>query len=132
MSPASPSCPTPARAARRLFAFPAALLLAAALPALAQDPTVTAAVPDTTEQATYDLVVTISGTNFGADSVVDFYVTGTTDPGGITVKKVRRRNTKTLEATIDVAADAQTQYRFASSSRCSPRSPGPTSRRPRR
>jgi len=115
MSPSACLAIPPARPPRRSFLFLSlalALLLTGALPALAQDPVVTAAVPDTTEQATYDLVVTISGSNFGTDSVVDFYVTGTTDPGGITVKKVRRRNPKTLEATIDVAADAQFQYKF--------------------
>ena len=35
-------------------------------------------------------------------------VTGTGDPGGITVKKVKRRGPKTLKVTIDVAPDAVT------------------------
>jgi hypothetical protein len=81
-------------------------LLLAAAPAFAQDPVVTAADPDMAEQETYDLVVKISGSNFGVDSQVDFFVAGTTNPGGIHVTNVKRKNPKTLEATIDVAPDA--------------------------
>lgn len=43
---------------------------------------------------------------------MSFVVTGTTNPGGITVKSTRYRNPKTIEATIDVAPDAQTQLKF--------------------
>jgi len=99
--------PTTRGALRRwsaaLFLLP---LLLAASPAFAQDPVVTAADPDMAEQETYDLVVKITGNNFGVDSQVDFFVAGTTDPGGIHVKHVKRKNPKTLEATIDVAPGA--------------------------
>ena len=87
-----------------------AALLFAALPAFAQDPVVTAADPNQAEQETYGLVVKITGNNFGVDSQVDFFATGTTNPGGIAVKNVKRRNAKTLEATIDVAPDALTLF----------------------
>jgi hypothetical protein len=89
-----------------------ALLLFAAFAASAQDITVTSADPAEAEQGTLGLVVKISGSNFAKDSKVSFLVTGTTNPGGITVRSVKYRNPKSLEATIDVASDAQTQNRF--------------------
>jgi hypothetical protein len=89
-----------------------ALLLFAAFAAAGQEITVTAADPPETEQGTLSLVVKIAGANFGKDSKVSFLVAGSTDPGGITVKSVKYRNPKSLEATIDVAPDAQTQNRF--------------------
>jgi hypothetical protein len=87
-------------------------LLLTALPAGAQTITVTSAVPDTTEQGTVDLVVTIGGEGFAKGAKAAFYVTGTTNPGGITVKSTKYKNAKTLEATIDVALDAQTELKF--------------------
>jgi hypothetical protein len=77
-----------------------------ALPALAQDPVVTAADPSSAEQETYDLDVMVTGDNFGADSVVDFLLSETGTPGGIHVKKVKRQGPKNLKVTIDVDADA--------------------------
>lgn len=87
-------------------------LLVVALPASAQVVEVTSVVPSQTEQGTIGVVVTIGGLNFTKGSQVAFYVTGTTNPGGVAVKSVRYKNTKTLEATIDVASDAQTQLKF--------------------
>jgi len=87
-------------------------LLLPALPAGAQTITVTSAVPDVTDQGTYDLVVTIGGDGFAKGARADFFVTGTTNPGGITVKSTRYRNPKTIEAIIDVAPDAQTELKF--------------------
>ena len=100
----TPSTRTPAC----LVALLAAALLLAAHPAAAQTVTVTSAVPEATEQGTVDLVVTIAGDGFAKGARAAFYVTGTTNPGGVTVKSTRYRNPKTLEATIDVAPDAQT------------------------
>ena len=68
--------------------------------------------PDTADQGIVDLVVTIGGENFGKGSKVAFYVTGTTNPGGIVVKGVEFKDSKTLDATIDVAPDAQTELKF--------------------
>jgi hypothetical protein len=82
------------------------------LPARAQSIKVTSAVPDTAEQGMVDLVVTIGGENFGKGSKVAFFVTGTTNPGGIVVKGVKFKDSKTLDATIDVAPDAQTDLKF--------------------
>jgi hypothetical protein len=87
-------------------------LLLWGLPASAQAIKVTSAVPDVTDQGTVGLVVTIGGENFGKSSRVNFYVTGTTNPGGITVRNVNYKNPQTLVATIDVAPDAQTTLKF--------------------
>ena len=87
-------------------------LLVVALPAFAQVIEVTSVVPSQTEQGTIGVVVTIGGAGFDRGSKVAFYVTGSTNPGGIVVKSVKYKNTKTLEATIDVASDAQTQFKF--------------------
>lgn len=87
-------------------------LLGPALPASAQTVTVTSAVPDMADQGTLGLVVAISGDGFAKGSKVAFLVTGTTNPGGITVKSVKYKNPKALEATIDVAPDAQTDLKF--------------------
>jgi len=113
MRPSSPIANPPARAARRLLLLAFALLLAGALPALGAPPIkVTTAVPDTGEQGTLSLVVRIAGDNFGTDSQVAFYITGTTNPGGITVKNVRWVNAKALDATLDIDAAAQTEFKF--------------------
>ena len=87
-------------------------LLLWGLPAAAQVIKVTSAVPDVTDQGTVGLVVTIGGENFGKSSKVNFYVTGTINPGGIAVRNVNYKNPQTLEATIDVAPDAQTDLKF--------------------
>ncbi|PWB72744.1 MAG: hypothetical protein C3F15_10695, partial [Holophagae bacterium] len=58
----------------------AAAVLLPALPAAAQTITVTSAVPDVTDQGTYDLLVTIDGDGFAKGAKATFYVTGTTNP----------------------------------------------------
>lgn len=87
-------------------------LLGVALPAFGQVIEVTSAVPAETEQGMLGVVVAIGGAGFDRGSKVAFYVTGSTNPGGIVVKNVKYKNTKSLEVTIDVAPDAQTQLRF--------------------
>jgi hypothetical protein len=67
---------------------------------------VTAADPASTYQGTVSLDVTVSGSGFDNSAKAQFFVTGTTNPGGITVKKVQFRNSKELVATIDVADTA--------------------------
>jgi hypothetical protein len=74
--------------------------------ALAQDPQVNSANPSTALQGT-ELDVEIAGTGFDNSAAVDFFVTGTTDPGGITVKKVKVRGSKKIIATIAIAAEAE-------------------------
>lgn len=104
--------PAPFRGERTLLValLLAGLLLAA--PAGAQTITVTSAVPEMADQGTLGLVVAVSGGGFDKGSKVAFFVTGTTNPGGITVKSVKYKNPKALEATIDVAPDAQTTLKF--------------------
>lgn len=67
---------------------------------------VTSADPAETSQGTASLDVEISGSGFDATATVQFLVTGTTNPGGITVRKVVVRGSKKLVATIDVADTA--------------------------
>src|SRR5262245_26665538 len=64
---------------------------------------VTAADPSSTTQGTLSLDVTVSGSGFDSSAAVAFLVTGTSNPGGITVKRVTVTGPKKLIATIDVA-----------------------------
>ena len=89
------------------------LLLASSSSVAAQSEIqVNTADPSTTEQGTYDLEVMVGGENFPSDAEVDFFVSGTQDPGGITVKKVKRQGPKNLKVTIDVDEAAQTELKF--------------------
>jgi hypothetical protein len=63
---------------------------------------VTAATPSSTVQGTVSLDVIVSGSGFDSTSSAQFFVTGTTNSGGITVKKTTFRNSKEVVATIDV------------------------------
>jgi len=67
---------------------------------------VTAATPPSAVQGTLSLDVVVSGAGFDNTAKVQYFVTGTTNPGGITVKKVVFRNSKELVTTIDVADTA--------------------------
>jgi hypothetical protein len=68
--------------------------------------TVTAANPPSAVQGTIALDVEVTGSGFNNSASVRFYVTGTADTGGITVKKVNVNSSKKLIATIDVADTA--------------------------
>ncbi len=83
------------------------LVLAFAGTAQAQDVQVNSANPNSAEQGTVDLNVEIAGTGFDKSAAVEFLVTGTTNPGGITVKKVKVRGSKKIIVTIDVDAGAE-------------------------
>jgi hypothetical protein len=63
---------------------------------------VTAATPSSTAQGTVSLDVIVSGSGFDSSANAQFFVTGTTNSGGITVKKTVFRNSKEIVATIDV------------------------------
>lgn len=67
---------------------------------------VTAASPASAPQGSVSLDVEISGSGFDATAAVQFLVTGTTNPGGITVRKVAVRGSKKIIATIDIADTA--------------------------
>ena len=67
---------------------------------------VTAATPSSAYQGTISLDVVVSGAGFDNSAKVQYFVSGTTNPGGITVKNVVFRNSKELVTTIDVADTA--------------------------
>ena len=75
-------------------------------PALAQDIQVNSADPSSAPQGTVNLNVTIKGKGFKRGAVARFFVTGTTNPGGITVKSTSFVSPGQLTANIDVALDA--------------------------
>lgn len=79
-----------------------ALLLFVSSLAQAQDVEVNSADPSSAQQGTVDLDVEIAGSGFDNSAAVEFFVTGTTNPGGITVKNVKVRGNKKIIATIDV------------------------------
>src|SRR4029453_1653266 len=57
---------------------------------------VSSADPASTIQGTVSLDVTISGNGFDSTAAVTFLVTGTTNTGGVTVKKVTFQSSKKL------------------------------------
>jgi hypothetical protein len=67
---------------------------------------VTAATPASAVQGTISLDVVVSGAGFDNSAKVQYLVSGTTNPGGITVKKVVFRNSNELVTTIDVTDTA--------------------------
>jgi hypothetical protein len=67
---------------------------------------VTAATPSSAVQGTVSLDVVVSGSGFDNSAKVQYFVSGTTNPGGITVRKVVFRHSKELVTTIDVADTA--------------------------
>ena len=64
---------------------------------------VTAATPASAYQGTISLDVVVSGSGFDPSAKVQYFVTGTTNPGGITVTKVVFRKSTEMVTTIDVA-----------------------------
>ena len=78
--------------------------------AQAQKIQVESATPAFAEQNTLGLDVEIAGKGFDKSAAVNFFVTGTPNPGGITVKKVKFLNPKKLVVTIDVASNAEIDF----------------------
>ncbi|MDX1480421.1 MAG: hypothetical protein R3315_02020 [Woeseiaceae bacterium] len=74
--------------------------------ALAQDPQVDSANPSSAPQGT-QLDVEIGGNGFDNSAAVNFFVTGTTNPGGITVTNVKVRGPKKIIASITIDAEAE-------------------------
>ena len=79
--------------------------LMAALPATAQIQ-VNSANPSAAPQGTTNLNVTISGNGFKKGATAQWFVTGTTNPGGVTVNSTSFQSTTQLTANITVASDA--------------------------
>ena len=67
---------------------------------------VTAATPPSAYQGTIQLDVVVSGSGFDRSAKVQYFVSGTTNPGGIEVTNVRFNSAKELVTTIDVAETA--------------------------
>jgi len=67
---------------------------------------VTAATPASAYQDTVALDVAVSGSGFNPSAKVQYFVSGTTNPGGITVRSVRFNSSNELVTTIDVADTA--------------------------
>jgi hypothetical protein len=75
-------------------------------PLAAQEIEVTSADPAEAEQDTINLDVTIRGKGFDRSAKVKFFLTGTTNPGGVRVNSTRFVGSTELVANIDVAVDA--------------------------
>ena len=75
-------------------------------PAQAQDLEVNSADPDSAEQATVNLDVTIHGNGFAKGAVAEFLLTGTPNPGGIVVNRTTFKGPKKLIANIDIDEEA--------------------------
>ncbi|MCL5287222.1 MAG: delta-60 repeat domain-containing protein, partial [Acidobacteria bacterium] len=93
-----------------LFSLSVLLVLVAGLagaPASqAQDVQVTSADPPAAEQGTITLDVTIKGKGFKNGALAKWFVTGTTNPGGVTVNSTTFISGSELRANITVADDA--------------------------
>ncbi len=76
------------------------------VPAIAQGIEVTSAYPSAAPQATFNLDVSIKGSGFKRGAQARFFVTGTTNPGGITVNATRFKSSTEIIANIDVAENA--------------------------
>jgi hypothetical protein len=74
--------------------------------ASAQDVVVTSATPSSTPQGTVGLDVTIAGQNFKKGAIARFLVTGTTNPGGVTVNSTTFKNPNTLVANVTTSDTA--------------------------
>ena len=82
-------------------------------PALvAQDVVVSSAIPDNAPQGTMNLNVRVLGKGFKRGAIAKWYVTGTTDPGGVTVNATTYVSAGELLANINIAKDAQAQKKF--------------------
>jgi hypothetical protein len=71
---------------------------------------VTAATPASAYQGTIALDVVVSGSGFNPSAKVQYFVSGTTNPGGITVRNVRFNSPNEVVTTIDVADAAVLDY----------------------
>jgi uncharacterized delta-60 repeat protein len=80
--------------------------IVAAPAARAQDVQVTSAIPSVAEQGTVNLNVTIKGKGFKAGAQAQWFVTGTTNPGGVTVNSTAFVSGSELLANITIADTA--------------------------
>jgi hypothetical protein len=83
------------------------IFLLTAFPAAAQIQ-VTSTSPNAAPQGTINLNVTINGSGFKRGAVAAWYVSGTTNPGGVTVNSTTVNGSNKITANITVASDAVT------------------------
>ena len=96
--------PKAVRTFLRATLFPLFLAWTAGPPsASAQTIQVTSANPSSAAQGTVNLNVTINGQGFKKGVLAKFYVTGTTDPGGVAVNSTTFVNSSELVANINVS-----------------------------
>jgi uncharacterized delta-60 repeat protein len=86
----------------------AAFLTCIACPQAAAQISVTSANPNSAAQGTVNLNVTVNGNGFKKGAKAQWFVTGTTNPGGVTVNSTAFNNSNQLTANITVAVDAAT------------------------
>ena len=67
---------------------------------------VTNAIPNSAAQGTINLDVTVGGKGFKAGAQAQWFISGTTNPGGVTVNSTAFVNPNTLTANITVSASA--------------------------
>jgi len=67
---------------------------------------VTSATPNSTTQGTINLNVTVGGKGFKAGAKAQWFISGTTNPGGVTVNSTAFVNSNTLTASITVSSTA--------------------------
>jgi len=93
---------------RRSSAFLILLMSAAAISALpaASQVQVTSTNPSAAPQGSTNLNVTINGSGFKSGAVAKWYVTGTTNPGGVTVNSISAVHSTSLTANITISAGA--------------------------
>jgi hypothetical protein len=79
---------------------------ATASPLMAQNIQVTSATPDSADQGTVNLDVVIGGSGFKKGATAAWYVSGTTNPGGVTVNSTAFNSSSQLTANITVSDTA--------------------------
>jgi hypothetical protein len=67
---------------------------------------VTSAVPNNAAQGTVNLDVVVKGNGFKKGAVAQWFVSGTTNPGGVTVNSTAFNSSNQVTANVTVAADA--------------------------
>ena len=91
-----------------LFFLASLFMVTAGPPAvLAQSVAVSQAIPDNAPQGMVNLNVTIKGKGFKKGAEAKWFVTGTTNPGGVTVNSTAFVNATELIANITIAEDAE-------------------------
>jgi len=91
-----------------LLALPFFFQLTIASPRAAAQISVNSAAPNNTAQGTINLDVVVSGNGFKKGAKAQWFVTGTTNPGGVTVNSTTFNNSGQVTANISVSATATT------------------------